>query len=335
MKTTRKLFASTLLAAFCFMATPAPAQAWFQYTPDWEYLNRDNFYNMYAQKAGINPVQGAQDSLQKRGQHIAAVLGAEDAEDYRFVWTQESQFNAYAVPGHNVFVSPKVKVTSSELNFILGHEITHSKDFHMLKSIDSSAETKFYGNLLLDLFTSKKPLSEQQQYAFAFNLLQTQYLKKGLGRSHENAADLGGWNALVKMNETSDKEIKGGTNVGGAAACFARFKIMYGKGETGGLLGVVSSLVQPDEHASNEERYNVAMTRLKEYSGGRVEVRNDNQLFVDGKLLRIVEEHTYGKSTYAPAEVEACLQAGILAKRAHNGTLPARQEEMLMLLNPQ
>jgi predicted Zn-dependent protease len=70
------------------------------------------------------------------GQRILAAMGPQPF-DYRFFVVEDSQLNAFAVPGGSVYfytgLIEKAK-SSSEIAGVLGHEIVHIKGHHMARS---------------------------------------------------------------------------------------------------------------------------------------------------------------------------------------------------------
>lgn len=326
----KKAITAVALAAFCFISTPAQhAEAYTFYTPEWEALNSDAFYNSTIRRAGRHTDEQAQANLKAQADRIISAYG-ENTADYRITLTQEKGFNAYNILGRSILVGQDVVIQSSysERDFIIAHEAGHMVQEHVLKSADSAAQSKFYGNLLLDIFTSNKPVTEQQQYALAFNVLQKQYLKGGLGKAHEEEADRLGFETVAKLVAAGDKK----ANVGAELATFARFKIIFANGGNSGLLGFVNSILDPDEHPATDSRYNTALKRLEEYSNNRVTIKADNQIWVDNKFLKMAQATQDKAGRNIPAGVQAALEAGTLAKYAHIGQLPADRADMLAII---
>lgn len=326
----KKTITAVAVAAFCFINTPAPAQAYTFYTPEWEALNSDSFYNSTIRRAGRHTDEKVQTNLKVQADRIISAAG-ENPADYRVTLTQESGFNAYATLGKNVFVGQDVwdQATYAERDFVLAHEIAgHAVHEDVLDVLDSKAQTQFYGNLLLDVFVSQKPVTEQQTYAFAFKFLQTQYLKGNLGKVHEENADKYGSEAIFKLIESGDKK----ANAGSELATFARFKIIFANGGNSGLLGFVNSILDPDEHPATNKRYSTALKRLEDYSVNRITVKQDNQIWVDGKFLKSAKATQDKAGRDIPSGVEAALEAGKLAALAHVGQLPADRADMLALI---
>ena len=73
--------------------------------------------------------------IDRVGQRILSTMGPQPF-DYRFFVIQDSQLNAFAVPGGSIFfftgLIEKTK-TTSEVAGVLGHEITHVKGHHMAR----------------------------------------------------------------------------------------------------------------------------------------------------------------------------------------------------------
>lgn len=325
----KKAILAVAVAGFCFISSPA--QAYTFYTPEWEAFNSDAFYNSAIRRAGRHTDEQAQANLKAQADRIIVAAG-ENPANYRVTLTQENGFNAYNILGKSVMVGQDVAIqaTYAERDFVLAHEIAgHAAHEDVLEVLDSKAQTQFYGNLLLDLFVSQKPITDQQRYAFAFKFLQNQYLKGNLGRQHEENADKYGFQAVARLVESGDKR----ANVGAELATFARFKIIFANGHNSGLLGFVNSILEgPDEHPAVNSRYNSALKRLEDYSNNRLTVKNNNQIWVDNKFLKSAQATQDKAGRNIPAGVQAALEAGTLAKYAHTGQLPVDRADMLALI---
>jgi predicted Zn-dependent protease len=74
--------------------------------------------------------------IDRMGQRIIAAMGPQPF-DYRFFVVEDSQLNAFAVPGGSIYfytgLIQKAK-SSSEIAGVLGHEIVHIKGHHMARS---------------------------------------------------------------------------------------------------------------------------------------------------------------------------------------------------------
>jgi beta-barrel assembly-enhancing protease len=91
--------------------------------------------------------------IDRIGQRILSTMGPQPF-DYRFFVIQESQLNAFAVPGGSIFfftgLIEKAK-TTSEIAGVLGHEIVHVKGRHMARQsgLDAISLLSMLGALLL------------------------------------------------------------------------------------------------------------------------------------------------------------------------------------------
>jgi beta-barrel assembly-enhancing protease len=91
--------------------------------------------------------------IDRIGQRILSAMGPQPF-DYRFFVIQESQLNAFAVPGGSIFfftgLIEKAK-TSSEIAGVLGHEIVHVKGRHMARQsgLDAISLLSLVGAFLL------------------------------------------------------------------------------------------------------------------------------------------------------------------------------------------
>lgn len=297
------LILMTIATLFTFAPT---AQAY--YDLNWEMQNSDAVYYSIVSKAGISENQAAQDETQAQLDMIAAAEG-NNSFGYRIVVTKNAQLDAFAVNGQNIFVSLGIfnNFTKSERTAIVAHEWVHSSRHHMLDSVNQKEATNDLAEVLVGIFAKGKNVQQAQRIVFGTKILQAQYLQKGLGLSHENDADQFGNDILFTLSAD------GKANAGGMAAAFTRLRIMQGEGQTGGL-GFLSSLVNPDPHASINTRIQKTLDRLKEYSGNRVEVKG-TEIWLDGKLYKKATATTIS-GRFTPAEVNACLEAGKLAEKA-------------------
>ncbi len=74
--------------------------------------------------------------IDRIGRRILAVSGPQSF-DYRFFVVEDNQLNAFAVPGGSIYVYSGLierAKTTDELAGVLGHEITHIKGHHMVRS---------------------------------------------------------------------------------------------------------------------------------------------------------------------------------------------------------
>ena len=91
--------------------------------------------------------------IDRIGQRILSTMGPQPF-DYRFFVIEESQLNAFAVPGGSIFfftgLIEKAK-TTSEIAGVLGHEIVHVKGRHMARQsgLDAISLLSMLGALLL------------------------------------------------------------------------------------------------------------------------------------------------------------------------------------------
>ena len=91
--------------------------------------------------------------IDRVGQRILSTMGPQPF-DYRFFVIQDSQLNAFAVPGGSIFfftgLIEKTK-TTSEVAGVLGHEITHVKGHHMARQsgLDAISLLSLVGAFLL------------------------------------------------------------------------------------------------------------------------------------------------------------------------------------------
>lgn len=91
--------------------------------------------------------------VERIGRRILSVMGPQPF-DYRFFVVEDSQLNAFAVPGGSIYVytglMEKAK-GSSEIAAVLGHELVHIKGHHMARSAgpDAASLLSLLGVLLL------------------------------------------------------------------------------------------------------------------------------------------------------------------------------------------
>src|SRR5688572_28894809 len=91
--------------------------------------------------------------VERIGQRILSAMGPQPF-DYRFFVVEDSQLNAFAVPGGSIYfftgLIEKAKNTS-EIAGVLGHEIVHVKGRHMARTAgpDAASLLSLLGILLL------------------------------------------------------------------------------------------------------------------------------------------------------------------------------------------
>lgn len=297
------LFLITIVTMF--FTTPA-AEAYYDLS--WEMQNSDAVYSAITSKTGISTNETAQATTREQLDMIAQADGL-SADGYRIVVTKEGAFNAFAVNGQNIFVSLGIfnHFTKSERTAIIAHEWVHSSRHHMLDSANQTESTNNLAEVLVSVFAKGKNIQQAQRIALGTKIMQTQYLQRGLGLSHENSADESGNNILFTLSS------QGKANAGGMLAAFIRLQQNQGSGDQG-VIGFFSSVISPDPHASMDTRIEKAKERLKAYSGNRVEIRG-TEILLDGKLYKVAKATVIsGRAT--SAEVNAALEAGKLAEKA-------------------
>lgn len=306
-----------LVTMLTIVTMPVPAFAWFQYSPEWEELNRDAFYQQTISEIGVSNDEEAQAVLRKQADLVLDAM-RQPHEFVRITLTQQRGYNAFASYGRNVYISPALfnNFSSAERVAIVGHEFSHVLHQDVLTKTDKAAETKAYGTALFTIFAQGKSYQQQQQLSFGLTLLRTHILRGGLGREQENRADQEAWENVVVPLALQHK-----VNPGGQAASFARLKILLGSGETAGALGWLTSLTEPEEHSSTQKRLERSLENLKAFGKDRVEIRNETEIWIDGKFATKAEETQIG-SRYIPASVNACLIMGRIAGAAHENKLP-------------
>lgn len=317
-------FKNTILLLLTIVTMPTnTAQAWFAYSPEWEQVNNNYFYQETINANGLNQDKAAQQDLREQADLVLTTLGENPAE-YKVAITQEKGYNAYSTLGKNVFCSSLFKNAFGyhELVSVLGHEFSHVKNEDTLKKLDESVRTKIIGTALFDIFAQGKNYQTQQQMSMGLTVLRNQILKGSLGREQENRADQESWEKVMVPLAEQHR-----VNPGGQLASFSRLKLIYGSGQ-GSAIGWLSSLVNPDEHESNAQRWEKSLTRLTEFSKGRLTIKNGADIWVDNQFL-VTSSYTEGN----PATVNACLEAGRLASMAHDGKLPTDRAALLKIYN--
>jgi len=128
---------------------------------------------------------------------------------YSFKVLEVDEPNAMAVMGGFVYINrgllKMINGNPDELAFVLGHEMAHVSEKHMVKNLEKNLS----GGLILQLVFGKSPELTQQLIAVAWNLTQL-----GYSREEEFQAD----------NRGVDYMIKAGFNPRGAVSLMEKMK---------------------------------------------------------------------------------------------------------------
>ncbi|MDD5561272.1 MAG: M48 family metallopeptidase [Candidatus Omnitrophica bacterium] len=130
--------------------------------------------------------------LEKIAKRIAAVSDRQDI-DYHFNIVKEKEFNAFAIPGGNVYVNSGLMEASSddELAAVVGHEVGHIAARHSVKRLQAALGYQLLSSIALGLSGQKNVL---QAVDVVFNVValgysrKDEYLADRLGVKYANAA---------------------------------------------------------------------------------------------------------------------------------------------------
>lgn len=130
--------------------------------------------------------------IQRVGHRLASVVGEDlPNADWEFIYIDEEQVNAWAMPGGKIAVYDglfKVTETEDELAFILGHEIAHVTARHTNQRV-SQALLIAAGGITLDVAMRDRSSSQRTTILALYGVGTTVGVMLPFSRSHESEAD--------------------------------------------------------------------------------------------------------------------------------------------------
>ncbi len=207
----------------------------------------------------------------------------------------EEDFNAFMTIGGVMSFNKGAldKLDDDALAYVVGHEIAHGEHRDVINGLRKSIGTQ----TLVQIATAGSGVGGAILGDLAVNYIDNQVFTMG----QEKTADKDGFKHFTAA----------GYNPGGAAAAMAILRDEYGDKYREGLVSVLA----PNNHPKTSSRVTENVKRMKEYSGNRVDVK-ENTVYVNNKPI------------YAPpaagvytGEVRAYIMAGKLAKLYHDNQM--------------
>jgi predicted Zn-dependent protease len=169
---------------------------------------------------------------------------------YKIFVTGDKEINAFAYPGGQIFVTEglmKQVSTDDELAFVIGHELGHSDNYHIVEAIERA--------LWADIFTVYLYQQNKDLAYVAGPVLQVG-ISRGYGFKNEHEADLYGFKFASQA----------GYNPSGGAVFFHELQKKYGDGSKS-----LANYINP--HPKNSVRIAKQMEYLSQYSGQRITLK--------------------------------------------------------------
>lgn len=265
------------------------------------YYNHENEHGQKSSLANTQKQTGVYDNEQanQRLESIHNQLKKPGLikEDYAIYANPNKEFNAFCTLGHVISINKGTldSLDDDELAAVMGHEIGHGEDRHVVKGITKGVSL----GLAVDLFLS----NNQNDTSYILSTIGANFINNEMfTMDQEWAAD----------NHGFDYAAAAGFNPGGAAASMVKMRSQYGELHHEGLAKVIS----PNNHPKTSDRVNNFAAKLTAYSNNHVSVKNDQTVLIDGK-----EVVTPAKTPSYLAEERAYLIAGNLARVYHTGSL--------------
>ena len=262
---------------------------------------REEFFGKMKAQYGVNNDPYLNERLDGIMASLTDAVGAVDPsiydKPYNYFINQDNSFNAFCSLGHNMSVNTgmfNLVANDDEIAVVLGHEMAHGQKEHVRKSLKGRLNAVLAGTVLAGA-TGIDALG---------NILVNNINAVHVTKPHEWEAD----------NLAFEYMIRSQYNPGACAAIWQRVMDQYGKGSS----DFVGDIFSPSDHPSHKERRDNYAKKLKEYSGGKVELS-----FGDTAALIKVN----GKDFVSPAADDtmsgserACFVAGNIAAAYHNGS---------------
>lgn len=217
-------------------ASPAPAQTQTTSDQQAELQIGQQEYQALQQKGEILPSSPDYAVLNPIAQQIKRVADPQYFTPFKFILVHETQPNAFAVPGGNVYVTDslmKFVQNREELAGVLCHETSHTIHHDVLNLYKKEQKTALgytLGDIAINILTGGRAQNTVNQAANVFFTLQTQ----GFSREVESAADRKGAQTCAAA----------GSNPWGMVWLFQQFE----KADTGGQMEMLS------DHPSDQHR---------------------------------------------------------------------------------
>jgi len=217
--------------------------------------------------------------------------------NYEIYANPKKEFNAFCTLGHVISINKGTLDTldDDELAVVMGHEIGHGEDRHVVTGITKGISLGF----AVDLFLA----NNQNNTSTLLSTIGANYINNEMfTMGQEWAAD----------NRGFEYAAAAGFNPGGAAASMVKMRSMYGELHHEGFVEVVN----PNNHPKTSDRIHNFSEKLTTYSNNHIKVKNEKTILIDDN-----EVITPAKTNRYLGSERAYLIAGNLAKVYHNNAL--------------
>ncbi|MCR5559129.1 MAG: M48 family metallopeptidase [Schwartzia sp.] len=262
---------------------------------------REEFFGKMKAQYGVNNDPYLNARLDDIMENLTDSVGAVDPtiyeKPYNYFINTDNSFNAFCSLGHNMSVNTgmfNLVANDDEIAVVLAHEMGHGQKEHVRKGLKGRLNAVLAGTVIAGA-TGIDAIG---------NILVNNIDAVHVTKPNEWEAD----NLAFEYITHSQY------NPGACAAIWQRVMDKYGSGSS----DFVGDIFNPSDHPSHKERRDNYAKKLKEYSGGKVEL-----IFSDKAALIKVN----GKDFVTPAADDvmggnerACFIAGNLAAAYHNGS---------------
>ncbi len=219
--------------------------------------------------------------------------------DYAVYVNPQEDMNAFNTLGHVISINRGAleKTDDDELAALIAHEMGHGECAHSVKGVTKMVSLA----LAVDIYLS----SNANNASYILGAVADNYINNEVITMEQE------WEA---DNYGFDYAAKAGYNPGGCGALMVKMRSLYGELHKEGLARVVN----PNNHPKMSDRINNFSARLTAYANGRVVVKDENKVLLDGKVLLAPVK----TESYLSAE-RAFLIAGNLARACRQGKLAA------------
>lgn len=262
---------------------------------------REEYFEKMKEQYGVNEDPDLNYRLDSIMGGLTDAIGAVDPtiydKPYNYFINQDTSFNAFCSLGHNMSVNTgmfDLVANDDEIAVVLGHEMGHGQKEHVRKHLKGKLYAVLAGTAVAG--------------ATGIDALGN-IMVNNIGAVHVTKP--GEWEA---DNLAFDYITHSRYNPGACAAIWQRVIDQYGSGSS----SFVGDIFSPSDHPSHKERRDNYAKKLKEYSGGKVEMKfgdNNCLIKVNGK-----DFVTPAADDTMSASERACFVAGNLASAYNHGS---------------